>query len=67
MASTKEEAMFEREIMIAGLRKEHNALRELIENLEDQPRLRSQDAHYCDEVLKRVETTLRKLRRMPQG
>ena len=56
--------MFEREVMIAGLRKEQNALRELIEELEDKPALERREMQYCEEVLKSVEATLKKLRRL---
>lgn len=55
--------MFEREIIIAGLRREQNNLRELIEALEDKSYLLENDFQYCDEVLKNIETTLRRLRK----
>ncbi len=55
--------MFEREMIIASLRKEQNTLRELIEELEDQPRFSSSELQYCGEVLKKVESALKKLRR----
>ncbi len=55
--------MFEREIIIAGLRKQRDALRELVQELEEKPRLENQDMLYCEEVLKKMESTLRRLRR----
>ena len=55
--------MFEKEIMIAGVRKQRDTLRELVEELEDKNRLEEVDFQYCEEVLRRVESTLRKLRK----
>ena len=55
--------MFEKEIMIAGLRKQRDALRELVDELEGKRRVEDQDLRYCEEVMKRVESTLRRLRR----
>lgn len=55
--------MFEREIMIAGLRKEHNTIRELIEELENSPSLESRELTYCRDVIRRIESTLKRLRR----
>jgi hypothetical protein len=55
--------MFEREIMIAGLRKQEHLIRELVEELEEKPRLFGNDLRYCEEVMKKIEQTLKKLRR----
>ena len=55
--------MFEKEVMIAGLRKQRDVLKELIEELEDNTGQENRSLEYCDEVLKRVESTLRRLRR----
>lgn len=54
--------MFEREVMIASLRKQRDTLKELIVELEDKPRFGSHDYVYCQEVMKKVENTLKKLR-----
>ena len=58
--------MFEKEMMIAGLRKQRDTLKELIDDLEEKPRFRDEDMEYCGEVLKKVESTLKRLRR-PTG
>jgi len=55
--------MFEKEIMISGLSKQRDTLKELVEELEEKPYLEPQDFRYCEEVLKRIEASLRKLRR----
>lgn len=54
--------MFEKEVMIAGLRKQRDMLVELIEELEERPSFRTPDQQYCQEVLKRIESTLKRLR-----
>jgi hypothetical protein len=55
--------MFEREVMIAGLRQQRDLLKELVKELEEKSFLDSQDLRYCEEVMKKIESTLRKLRR----
>lgn len=55
--------MFEKEILIVSLRRERDALKELVAELEQGDRYEAFDRRYCDEVLKHIETTLRRLRR----
>ena len=55
--------MFEKEILVASLRRERDVLKELVAELEAQNRYETFDRGYCDEVLRRIETTLRRLRR----
>jgi predicted nucleotidyltransferase len=55
--------MFEREIMIASLRRQRDLLKELVEELEEKSFLGPQDLSYCEEVMKKIESALRKLRR----
>lgn len=59
--------MFEREVIIAGLRKQSDVLLELVRELEDKPNLKEHDIRYCGEVLKGVRLALMKLGREPRG
>ena len=55
--------MFEKEIMIAGLRKQSDLLKGLVIELEGKDLMEVQDFRYCEEVMRRIETALKKLRR----
>lgn len=55
--------MFEKEIMIAGLRKQRDMLRDLVEDLERKSGFENDDFEYCGQVMKKVEEMLKKLRR----
>ena len=56
--------MFERELMISGLRRQKNLLAVLIEELEKRPRMDCQDRQTCEERTKEVASNLRKLRKI---
>ncbi len=56
--------MFEKEVMISGLKKQDDTLKKLIEELEEKPQSYDQDRDYCHETLKRIESALKKIRRM---
>ena len=56
--------MFERELMISGLRRQRSLLAELIQELEQRPVMDSADHHRCDAKAKEVAGNLRKLRKI---
>ena len=56
--------MFERELMISGLRRQHSLLVTLIEELEKRPRMEPQDRQFCHQKTKEVGLNLRKLRKI---
>ena len=58
--------MFEKEMMISGLKKHSQILVKLVEELEGKPRLDAQDIRYCHETLKKIETDIRKIRKMDE-
>jgi ribosome assembly protein YihI (activator of Der GTPase) len=58
--------MFEKEVIISGVRKQRDMLKELVEALEPKSQLGEDDLQYCEEILKRVESTLKRLRRVRQ-
>lgn len=58
--------MFEKEVIISSVRKQRDMLRDLVDALEPKARLGDEDLQYCDEVLKKVESTLKRLRRVSQ-
>lgn len=56
--------MFEKEVTISSVRKQRDMLKDLVDALEPKARLADEDLQYCDEVLKRVESTLKRLRKV---
>ncbi len=56
--------MFEREVLIAGVNRQRDLLRELTEELEKKNRLEDHDFLYTEAHLKRVESSLRRLRQV---
>ncbi len=56
--------MFEKELMIAGIRKQHDLLRDLIEGLEAKPRFDAFDLSFYEERTKQVARNLKRLRRI---
>jgi hypothetical protein len=54
--------MFEREVLIAGIRHQCELLRGLVDELEQYSKLKDQEYRFAREGLKRVEGNLRKLR-----
>ena len=58
--------MFEKEVMISGLKKNSRVLSDLVGELEEKSRMSEFDLSYYHETLKRIETSLRKLRKMDQ-
>ena len=58
--------MFEREVMISMLRKHQNDLRQLVEELEGYYRWDVQKISYCQETLKKIESGLKKIRKMEE-
>jgi len=56
--------MFEREVIVSSLKKNNVDLEKLIEELEESPRFDGIDLNYWKETLKRIETGLRKIRRI---
>jgi hypothetical protein len=59
--------MFEREVMISTLRKNSQDLARLVEELEEKPRFSGIDLRYCQEVLKKIEGGLRRVRKMDEA
>ncbi len=59
--------MFDRELMILGLRKQQLLLSELIENLEAKPRFDIHDHDMYDERTKQITVNLKKLRKIKKG
>ena len=58
--------MFEREVMISSLKKSSRDLSGLVEELEVKSRFDGIDRLYLHEVLKKIETAIRKVRKMEQ-
>ena len=56
--------MFERELMISGLRLQRSLLAALIDELEKRPQMDFQDRRRCDEKAGEVAGNLRKLRKI---
>ena len=56
--------MFEREIMISSLRKNTGDLTKLIAEVEDRSRFDGIDLSYWKETLKKIEASLRRIRKM---
>ncbi len=56
--------MFDRELMILGLRKQQSLLSELIENLEAKPRFDIHDHDMYDERTREITLNLKKLRQI---
>ena len=56
--------MFEKELMIAGLRKQTELIGELLGVLEEKPDLRNDDPLFYEERTKLVARNLRKLRKL---
>jgi hypothetical protein len=56
--------MFGREVMISTLRKHSVDLAKLIAELEERPRFDGIDLRYCQETLKRIESGLRRIRKI---
>jgi len=59
--------MFDRELMILGLRKQRNLLDDLIEKLESKPGFDDYDCYLYDERTQKVLTNLKKLRRIKEA
>lgn len=56
--------MFERELMISGLRRQRHLLAALIAELEKRPAMNFQDQQLCGEKAREVAGNLRKLRKI---
>ena len=58
--------MFEREVMISGLRKNSRLLVGLVEELESKHKLNDHNIIFCHETLKKIEVELRRIRKMDE-
>ena len=58
--------MFEREVMVGTLRRQNDTLTKLIHEIESKPRSDWQESQYYRESLKKIETALRRVRRMDE-
>ena len=58
--------MFEKEVMISGLRKNSRVLSALVEELEGKGHFSDHDIVYCHSTLKKIETELKKIRKMDE-
>ena len=56
--------MFEREVMIGTLKRQNDVLTNLIQEIEAKPKTDWQENQYYHESLKKIETALRRIRRM---
>ena len=56
--------MFEKEVIISGIKKQKEILSELVDELEKKSEFDRQEVDYCQEVLKKAETYLRKIRQV---
>ena len=56
--------MFERELMLSGLRRQRHLLAALISELEKKPVMDFQDQQFCGEKAQEVAGNLRKLRKI---
>lgn len=59
--------MFEKEVMISGLKKNSRTLAGLVEELESKSQFSDHDVTYCHETLKKIEVELRKIRKMDEA
>ena len=59
--------MFDKEVVIGGLKKNSEVLRKLVEEMESKPKLGTQDVQYYHEELKKLESALRKIRRFDES
>ena len=58
--------MFEKEVMISSIKYSSRMLVSLVEELESKARFSDFDISYYHEALKRIETALRKIRKMDE-
>ena len=59
--------MFEKELMISGIRRQHRLIEDLIQNLEEKSRLDRSDCFVYDERTKVVAKNLKKLRKIKKN
>jgi len=60
----KEGVMFEKEMIVSGVRRQRDLLDDLLDVLERKARLGDEEICYNEEVLRRVETSLRRIRKI---
>ena len=58
--------MFEREVMIGTLKRQNETLKSLIREIEEKPKADWQDTQYYHESLKKIETALKRVRRLDE-
>lgn len=63
----KEGVMFEKEMIVSGMRKSGELLKKLIEELESKSGLGVHDLQYCNEELKKLEASIKKIRRFDES
>jgi len=51
------------EMMIAGVRRQKDAISDLVCQLESRPGLREEDVQYADSTLKNIENNLKRIRK----
>lgn len=56
--------MFEKEMIVSGVRRQRDLLDDLLDVLERKARLGDEEICYNEEVLRRVETSLRRIRKI---
>lgn len=56
--------MYESELVLSGLKKQHHLLNDLINHLESRSHFDYADYGFCDERTKKVASNLRKLRKI---
>ncbi len=56
--------MFEKEVMISSLKKNNQMLSKLVQEMEDSSKTNLYDIQYFQETIKRIESALRKLRKI---
>ena len=56
--------MFEREVMIVTLKRQNEVLGNLIHEMEEKPKVDPQESRYFQEALKKIELSLKRLRRL---
>ncbi len=56
--------MFEKEVMISSLKKSNQMLSKLVQEMEDSSKANIYDVQYFQETIKRIESALRKLRKI---
>ena len=59
--------MFERELMVAGLKRQARILEELIQTIENKSELRGEDRVHYDQKTRLVANNLKKLRKIKDG